>query len=514
MLKLAVTVSPSLRAFLATAFFAAILFLILPYHEVWRDEMHDLSMVMSWKSLPDLLKNTTSHGFPALWYLVLWTGYHLTHSVLVLKMASLAAVTAGAYLFIRHAPFSRLEKTLFLAGQFPLYHYSIISRSYSLSFLLLFAACASYPKRFQNIFLLAAALFLLANTGAHSLLLACALFVCLAVQYFSARRRIQNPTQWLAAFGFIIFGIALAVVQIWPDPESTVKYHVITPPLIAAALEKSLFTPGDFFSQLFGLYPGVVTVSLWLITLASFRRQFSTGLFIFLSGFSLALLFQLIYPGALRHQGFLYLALIALFWLERSDDAATPRGPEKNWFFDFTRRYREAFLVITLVIQVIAGYETVKWDLFWPYSSSGDFAAYLRRDPRLREAVLVPEPDYLAEPLPFYTNNPIYFTRESRFGTFIHFTTANAAELSLDELLDTAHEVREKTGKPVLLMIGHVLPVQGPYEIFFSYGKTFRYSPKELKRLETETVLLTQFRSAMIDENYDIHLLKEKAAPA
>jgi hypothetical protein len=505
--KPAIRISPSLRDVLFTACFTAVLFLLVPYHEVWRDEMHDLSMVMTWKSFPDLLKNTASHGFPAIWYLVLWTGYHLTKSVLILKLASIVFVSAGVFFFLRFSPFSKIEKFLFVLGYFPLYEYSLISRSYCTSFLMLFMACSFYPKRFQNFMPLAAAVFLLANTNAHSLLLAVSLFACLAIQFLTERPRIQKPKNWLSGFALIGFGVFLAVLQMWPDPTTTVKYHIITPVFLLRQLADAVINPGALFFRAFGLPGPLVNFSLWFIILASVRRQLSTGVFFFLATVSLSFLFLTVYPGNTRHQGILYLAFTALMWMEKTDRSVKMFPEQEN----FLIRYRDGFFLVLLLMQALMGYLAVGREMTFAHSSSADFAAFLKRDPQLREAVLVPEPDYTAEPLPFYVNNPIYFPREKRYGTYIHFTTANAANLTLNELLDAAQKIQKESGKPVLIMLGHPVSLHGPYKKHFSYGKTFLYSPEEFARLQKEAALISQFNGALTDENYDIYLLKETA---
>jgi hypothetical protein len=49
-------------------------------------------------------------------------------------------------------------------------------------------------------------------------------------------------------------------------------------------------------------------------------------------------------------------------------------------------------------------------------SSSKALGAFLNGAPSFRDAILVPEPDYYIESLPYYAHNPIYLARERRFG--------------------------------------------------------------------------------------------------
>ncbi|WP_026158430.1 hypothetical protein [Rhizobium leguminosarum] len=49
--------------------------------------------------------------------------------------------------------------------------------------------------------------------------------------------------------------------------------------------------------------------------------------------------------------------------------------------------------------------------------SRADLARLIQSRPELAKATSVAEPEYLAEALPYYVNNPIYLTREHKFGT-------------------------------------------------------------------------------------------------
>ncbi len=59
-----------------------------------------------------------------------------------------------------------------------------------------------------------------------------------------------------------------------------------------------------------------------------------------------------------------------------------------------------------------------------PLSRSADLGALIAGRPELHDAILVADPDYFLEALPYYgVANPLYLTREQRFGTFVRFTT-------------------------------------------------------------------------------------------
>jgi hypothetical protein len=165
-------------------------------------------------------------------------------------------------------------------------------------------------------------------------------------------------------------------------------------------------------------------------------------------------------------------------------------------------------LTFLLLMQVTSGLLSVRYDILREYSSSRKFADFIRERPELKKAIIVGEPDYRMESLPYYINNQIFFPRENRFGTYVTFNSEiDAYHLSLKELLSVAVQLKNEKNQPVILAIGHILTDYGPYRIEFSYDKTFTYDPQSLRDLRNLTEMIASFRNAKY-ENYDVYLVK------
>ena len=141
-------------------------------------------------------------------------------------------------------------------------------------------------------------------------------------------------------------------------------------------------------------------------------------------------------------------------------------------------------------------------------SSSRDFGIFLNRHQDLKNAIILGEPDYLMESLPYYARNSIYIAREHRFGTTVSFTKKNQRDLSLLDLLKAAQGLHTQFNKPVLIALGHKLNPSRPFVINFSYGKKFFYSVHMLKMFSDATQLVAQFNQSISDENYSVFLVK------
>ncbi len=484
------------------------------HHEIWRDEARALSVINASHSLTEFFSNLRTEGLPGLWHGLLALFYKGTGWAPVLKILSLVIGAAAAAVFLSASPFSWTEKILFLAGYFPLYEYTVIARPYGLSMLLLFMACAFYVQRWQRPWPFALSLFFLAQTNAHSLVITGAFFITLLAEIFflpaSERQKILTPG--LKILTIIFLGLLWSFLQIYPsDPESIVKAELFrnpSQPFWHLAFSSVLFL-GNSFAGVARLDPSVVHLFYW-ITLLVFFRVPAAAIFFFTATAGLNLFFNLIYPGMVRHQGLVYLVFIASLWMERQSKplSSFQLGSWIEKIITALAPFRQAFFLVVLITQMVFGLISIRWDLDFPYSSSAAFAHLLRTQTEFKNAVLVPEPDYLIEALPYYVSNDIYLAREKRFKKYSHFTTANDPNLSLSELLSAAETVQKKTARPVLIVLGHPLNAQGPFQISHSYRKLFTYSPEELKMLEAKTDPLARFSGSASQEDYDIYRLK------
>src|SRR5262249_31089786 len=125
------------QALVGTLIYAVVVALLARHHELWRDEVRALNIVSGSSSLIEMFRRLHNEGHPALWYLILYAGVHLTGSKLVLKPISALVACAAMYVFFRFAPWPWWQKAAFAVGVLPLYEYSVMCRNYGISMLLL-----------------------------------------------------------------------------------------------------------------------------------------------------------------------------------------------------------------------------------------------------------------------------------------------------------------------------------------------------------------------------------------
>jgi hypothetical protein len=510
--------SLEVRAFLGI--FAAWLLVVVTValkHEMWRDEVQPLSVAISVNSPWAIIQALTDHGHPGLWHLILYFAYGAFQNMIVLQVIGICIAALFVILFLFRAPFPLWFKTLFVFGVFPLYEYSVMVRSYGLSMLLFFIFATLYEKRQDHRLLLGFLLALLANTTVHSMIMAGLLTaVWLRDEYCASDSKSIKSIIKECGPGIIVAaaGATLAIITIWP------QHSIIPAPVelnfneIASSSLKNFLLPGRNFLSIFptqkmfilgGLMPWVLALGL--------RKRLHYGLAI-VAGFALIGIFaDLVYAIDLRHQGVVYAFVVCLYWmsqghLQRSTNKATREGFLKNPAY-----FASIFLIFPIIMgnHLYYGIKSVAIDLREQRSSSRAFGQFINDHPEFHDAIIMAEPDYVMESLPYYASNPIYLLREGKFEKFFRLTTASKSTVGLGELLRTARMLKVDEKKPVLIALATKLieiDESPAKEVKYTKFRTFTWSIAELADFRASTQKITEFTSASTDENYRIYQLK------
>ena len=288
----------------------------------------------------------------------------------------------------------------------------------------------------------------------------------------------------------------------------------LTPYRVLSALIFFIVMPGGPFSLAFH-GTRLLSPTIWIFAFYLYFLSRPRLLAVFASvTCALNLFNHLIYSFANHHQGLLLGVAIALLWIDR--ETATPLPApitgKKNLLKDlhfYQARIFPFLFLLFLSIQSTKGIGFAYQDVKFPFSSSKSFAERIQQTPRWNDAILMAEPDYLVEALPYYVNNPLYFARGRRFGQWTSFTREFKQNLSLGELLNTAEQMHASTGKPVLILLqADAVKPGGSGRQINSYGRVFVWNAQESTRLASETQPVAHFTGAMTDEIYDVYEVK------
>ena len=342
----------------------------------------------------------------------------------MLQLVAFAVALAAALLLIIRSPFGLVVVALLLASRFALFEYSVMARNYGISMLLLFLLAIFYERYRARGPWLGSLLFLLANCNVHSALLAGSFLVFWFFDILggAAEARPRALRTFFLNAAIATLGVALCAATVYPtfnDAAQIDRPEGVTAMLLGVAA----FLPAASFSDLLMLsmahYASVVLLPMSMLLLGSTlgliqRPAALLAALVALIGFSF--FSALIYPSDYRHQALWLVFLTSLYWIAGRRD-----GQERSRLSSApTARTRAiatvgyALFAVLLVVQVGAAFSKVIPIAFniAPESRSRDLGLLVARSPQLKEAIMVGDPDYLVESLPYlYFESHLSFAR-------------------------------------------------------------------------------------------------------
>ena len=493
--------------------FVALTIVLELNHVMWRDEVRALTVAIQSSSWSDLWRNLHTEGHPILWYAVLRVGYGVTHSVLIMPVLSIAFAAGAAFIILRYAPFPLWARLLIVFGDFLCYEFSVVTRNYGIAILLMMVACVLFPRRNHRALLLGLTLAAMANTSVHAALVAFILAIVWAMDGFNADRRptLLSPAS-LAGVAIVIIGVAIAFLSAKPAPGMAFA-PVVSTIDVGALLRKVFRDPGASLAGSsyadvgaagilpwirLGIDPAIASrvfvdvALLWLAWSLRKNRTCLIGMLIGILGFSV--LFRGAYTGALRHEGILFFLFVALCWI-----ACAESTPERC-------RTIALGLLPLLITQTLALPVVARRMFVHPESSSKAFAALIHQTPRFHNAILMSEPDFNMESMPYYAANRVYMPRQHEFSSRVYFDRVKRQQrLTLGNLVHIADSVGCATKRPALLAIAYPKVFKDSAGVaYLAYrGATFIWNQSDKAALFRRGRRVASFRKSA-DESYDV----------
>lgn len=478
-------------------------------HLVWRDEVRALSLALGGNNIFAMLKGIHGEGHPAIWYLLLRAAHALVPRPEVLLLVAIVVAAAAMLILVLRAPFSLLFLTLLLLSPFSMYEYSVMARNYGISMLCVFLFAAFYERHRDRGCLLGVLLFLLANCNVPSSLLVGGLLLFWFVDIFFGETAIRprNIRIFLYNAALAVLGVATCFITIFPTfndaavlAPSSITFNKLIFGIFLPALQFSSASAQLKSGMPWLGWPLTIFMSLILFgsTLGLIRR---TGAFVAalttLVGFSLY--FKIVYPGDYRHQALWLVLLICLYWIAAPRTVQeTPAYPLRlNPYVSRLSTYGKRLFVLLLLLQLPHCIHEIIRITTDPVTTLNNrvreesISAILAGHSGLKQAVIMADPDYLVETLPYYVSNPTYLMREQRYGNVVHFTRKAQLELSLGDVLTNARRIREETGRPVVILLSHEANPSLPAQLYQEgYDWEFSTTPEQARAFQLSTHLL------------------------
>jgi len=434
-------------------------------HAMWRDEMQAFQIAVNSPSIWDLFGYLRYEAHPGLWYSLVWLVTRFTSDPLAMQILNVA-IAIGVWIIIyRWSPFGTAEKILLILSYFLFWEYFVISRNYAIVALIGFTFVALRYQRPQQNFIPWVLLGLLANAQVYGAIWSVAL-----AGTFIVRRRSLAPAFVAGGVAYAIL-LTFAFITAMPAPTWDVSQHIrpdfarfpylmsiplaafvpINPSWVLEAFrfvahpasapiphfwEPSPFQ--DFFAFAHGkaavMFILVAPIAIcWLISRSSLRTlEFAiTYLGILLFSY----LFK--FPGSSRHNGVIFLALIACAWL--------------SLFWRYRRSSLWLFRTL-LTAGALGGILTLSSELL-PFSEARNTAEWIKKN-NFTDTFLIGSKDWILVPVTGYLGRPIFYLECECLGSFVDNTKQRRATLTSTELRERllrSFEMFNRTGGILIL---------------------------------------------------------------
>ncbi len=501
-------------------------------HLVWRDEVRALSLSLEGNTVFAMLRGVHGEGHPAIWYLLLRAAHALAPRPEVLLVVSVLIAAVAMLIVVLRAPFSLPFLALILLARFSVYEYSVMARNYGLTMLLLFVFAIVYDRYRDKNLLPGMLLFLLANCNVPSILIVggLMLFWLVDILYSDPVARSRRFRMFFGSAALAALGVVTCFLTISPlfNDAAVIRHESIGPGTVI----KGIFLPSLQFldsCRIPGLDKLMTVIPLFVIPLTIFKSMVllgstlglirRTGVFLAglatLLGFSLY--FVMVYPGGYRHQALWLVFMICMYWLAAPVSGGNePAYPA--WLAPSAKRLANAgtwLFVLVLLMQVPYSFGKLAEITTAPAMAlanrSHNAGEIFALRPDLSNSVVIADPDYLLETLPYYVANPTYLMREQRYGNVVHFTRNARLELSLGDVLANARRLRTETGRPVVILLSRKIDASlSPAEYSEGYDWKFTTTPEQAKDFQLSTSFIAHHVAPPeIDEDYDAYVLNK-----
>ncbi|MBP7830650.1 MAG: hypothetical protein KA248_12110 [Kiritimatiellae bacterium] len=371
--------------YVALAVYAAMTFILIPRHELWRDEAADWLYARWGPSLGAVLHDLGYQTDPGGWHTTLYILLKLVpHPYTMQVFHSLMAI-AGAFLFIRFGPFSRTEKILYPFGFFVFYEYNIVARNYVPILLFLCLAATLYGQRFRRPWLYLLPLALMAQTHMYGGLFAGTLVLLYVTELaFAHRTRWREYAPFIAPL-FVLGLVFLATLyQLIPFAEvrnvlsggGDIDYFQtargVLLRLISPVVQSQFyFWPANTVSDQHSTLLALVYLAglLYLVH----AKPVPLAYFLVTGG---AISYLLVFRGSnTRFIGMLWLLLVFTLWIGRYYPVPA-RWTDSRWMKLYPR-LRAVIFSAFLVLQAVGTPTAFGMDYRYPFSGGRETAQFL-----------------------------------------------------------------------------------------------------------------------------------------
>lgn len=384
---------------LTLSLFFALSFLLMLYHEPWRDEAQAWLLARDAPNYEAMISTLRYENTGALWHTLLFPLAQLNFPYRSMQALTLVIILSGAILFFRFSPFAKSTKVLFLFGYFMLYEYNIIARHYALAVPLLFLIATFYWQKMRT-WAYPLLLFLLANTSVFGFIISAVLFGDYCWEYWSRRQESKdgndtktNHTKKIIRIIILSFILLIPLIQLIPPADADRGFHKIdlsmqriggtASSVISAFLPLPKIQPTFWSTRLLYFTSPLLiflVVPLFVISLVllwPYKKPFFVYLFSSLGFFAI---FFFVSIGLVRQHGSLFLMFVFCSWIALA-------GRQK--LLVKSSRALGSFLAIIFLVHVVAAGIAAYYEFNYNFSNGKDTAFFLKENNLINDDTVI-----------------------------------------------------------------------------------------------------------------------------
>jgi hypothetical protein len=427
------------------AIYTAFVSIVSAFHEPWKDETQTWRLAIDSHGIRDLAHNARYEGHPLLFHIMVQTLGHLSRSWWAMAALHVVIAVLGAWLVLRYAPFSRMQKVLLVFGYWMAYEYAVVVRPYGFGLMLAFAACIAWTAHRRRTGWAALFLVLLSNTTPIGTLLAMTLALGFVVDWAwpdadrprpSRRALLTGGFVALAATAVVLYA---AAVQMKPPADAAYKGQPVAAaglsqweigsiptrelraivPVVHVTSDGVRWNHWLLLPESKGQLAAVLLASLATLVLgailASRRRA---ALIVYLVGTGgFLVFFGFVFPGAAHHHGYLFAVWILAAWLAWGG-APTVWPSALQSLSERFEPERRLILTLSLVLPVVATLEIAGGDLVGPFADARRVADVIRSH-GLATAPIVVVGRSEGQAVAAFLDRPVLYPLEGQERTFV-----------------------------------------------------------------------------------------------
>ena len=439
------------------------------FHVLWRDEMQGWLVAAESQNILELWVNNAPSGHPIVYPMLTYISSIIHKNPFSMQLMQWLLASTSVYMFLRWAPFTNLQKSLFAFGYFPFWEYCLISRHYVVIQLLSFLGVFLISQKKYSIIGMSFIVALLLNT--HALAWSIAIGFCASLTIDLAS---QKPDQHkLSAFKsramnvisviFVLFAGWLSLNSLFQTSRNIDSTSVdLSLKSILIALGKylggSILIIPNSSSWLDLLVASFVSLLFIIFTVFYIKNSRKALAFYLASTISLLCFNSAIYSGAgSRHFGVYFIIFISSVWLYRSDTANSPNKFPMQMQSGYTlkhniKSYFSSFLVTILFIHFVAGIHRVSLDLVYPYSAGKEVAEFIRNS-KYTDWPLFGTRDVEVASVSGYLGTSIYYPELKKRGTYTEWINRDPNLRREDSLTHIADYMKKHKDADAILVI-------------------------------------------------------------